>query len=265
MPTEFNFGIHRPFAFDVIAFEEQKLIEIFGDHISLSNSCLNSSSGSSSSRPHPHVYGNIFNNCRSSIAESSNNSNNSSDNNDNNNNNNSSSSSSNNNNNNNNNSNNSNHNSSSSSSSSSTAADSRSTVNSSDSGEVQHLKETDESLDDFDDSKVEDGEDNDGGKDREVSSTGEISLSRRALKKKEQQEILSILEEEGVLDEEEGKQADEINKLTGKPLPEDVLLYAVPVCGPYSAIRSFKYSVKLTPGTMKKGKHRPCISRDSIH
>ena len=127
------------------------------------------------------------------------------------------------------------------------------------------MKETDESLDDFDDSKVEDGEDNDGEKDREVSNTGEISLSRRALKKKEQQEILSILEEEGVLDEEEGKQADEINKLTGKPLPEDVLLYAVPVCGPYSAIRSFKYSVKLTPGTMKKGKHRPCICRDSIH
>ena len=158
-----------------------------------------------------------------------------------------------------------NNNNSSSSSSSSAAADSRSTVNNGDSGEVQHLKETDESLDDIDDSKVEDGEDNDGEKDREVSNTGEISLSRRALKKKEQQEILSILEEEGVLDEEEGKQADEINKLTGKPLPEDVLLYAVPVCGPYSAIRSFKYSVKLTPGTMKKGKHRPCICRDSIH
>ena len=57
------------------------------------------------------------------------------------------------------------------------------------------------------------------------------------------------------MDEEEGKQADEINKLTGKPLAEDVLLYAIPVCGPYSAIRSFKYSVKLTPGTMKKGNH----------
>lgn len=87
-----------------------------------------------------------------------------------------------------------------------------------------------------------------------VEGTEEHAMSRRERKKKEQQEIQSILEEEGVLDEEEGKQADEINKLTGKPLPEDVLLYAVPVCGPYSAIRSFKYSVKLTPGTMKKGK-----------
>ena len=86
-----------------------------------------------------------------------------------------------------------------------------------------------------------------------VAGVGESAMSRRERKKKDQQEIQSILEEEGVLDEEEGRQADEIDKLTGKPLPEDVLLYAVPVCGPYSAIRSFKYSVKLTPGTMKKG------------
>jgi NFACT protein C-terminal domain/Heterogeneous nuclear ribonucleoprotein Q acidic domain len=89
-----------------------------------------------------------------------------------------------------------------------------------------------------------------------ADGTEESAMSRRERKKKEQQEIKDILEEEGVLDEEEGKQADEINKLTGKPVPEDVLLYAVPVCGPYSAIRSFKYSVKLTPGTMKKGKDR---------
>ena len=88
----------------------------------------------------------------------------------------------------------------------------------------------------------------------DADANEESALSRRERKRKEQQEIQSILEEEGVLDEEEGRQADEINKLTGKPLPEDVLLYAVPVCGPYSAIRSFKYSVKLTPGTMKKGK-----------
>jgi NFACT protein C-terminal domain/Heterogeneous nuclear ribonucleoprotein Q acidic domain len=89
-----------------------------------------------------------------------------------------------------------------------------------------------------------------------TDGTEESAMSRRERKKKEQQEIQDMLEEEGVLDEEEGKQADEINKLTGKPLPEDVLLYAVPVCGPYSAMRSFKYSVKLTPGTMKKGKSR---------
>ena len=101
-----------------------------------------------------------------------------------------------------------------------------------------------------------------------VAGVGESVMSRRERKKKDQQEIQSILEEEGVLDEEEGRQADEIDKLTGKPLPEDVLLYAVPVCGPYSAIRSFKYSVKLTPGTMKKGDvltHSLTYSSSEIH
>lgn len=132
---------------------------------------------------------------------------------------------------------------------------SNSNSNSSGGDEIQLSKEGAEALDShINVTEREDEEvDVEAEKDGEISSASESALSRRALKKKEQQEILSILEEEGVLDEEEGKQADEINKLTGKPLPEDVLLYAVPVCGPYSAIRSFKYSVKLTPGTMKKG------------
>lgn len=92
-----------------------------------------------------------------------------------------------------------------------------------------------------------------GPDDTDSAIQGESAMSRRDRKKQEQLEIQNILDEEGILDEEEGKQADEIDKLTGKPTSEDVLLYAVPVCGPYSAIRSFKYSVKLTPGTMKKG------------
>jgi hypothetical protein len=37
----------------------------------------------------------------------------------------------------------------------------------------------------------------------------------RAQKKIEQQEILDIMEEEGILDAEEGRQADEVDKLTG--------------------------------------------------
>jgi hypothetical protein len=62
------------------------------------------------------------------------------------------------------------------------------------------------------------------------------------------------MEEEGLFDEEVGVVADEIEKLTGCPTAEDVLLYAVPMCGPYSAFSTFKYKVKLTPGTQKKGK-----------
>jgi hypothetical protein len=94
----------------------------------------------------------------------------------------------------------------------------------------------------------------------EVKTTDGASLSqvdeisRRERKKKEQQEIQAILEDEGILDEMEGKQADELEKLTGTPLPEDMLLYAVPVCGPYKSLQAMKYVVKLTPGTAKKGK-----------
>eukprot|EP00878_Enallax_costatus_P027775 GHUV01029928.1.p3 GENE.GHUV01029928.1~~GHUV01029928.1.p3 ORF type:complete len:131 (+),score=46.18 GHUV01029928.1:952-1344(+) len=46
----------------------------------------------------------------------------------------------------------------------------------------------------------------------------------------------------------------ELDSLTGCPRPDDVLMYAVPVCGPYAALANYKYKVKLTPGTLKKGK-----------
>ncbi|CAL0300986.1 unnamed protein product [Lupinus luteus] len=54
-------------------------------------------------------------------------------------------------------------------------------------------------------------------------------------------------------DEEKEKLTD-VDYLTGNPLPNDILLYAVPVCGPYAAVQSYKYRVKIIPGTAKKGK-----------
>ncbi|KAA8531178.1 hypothetical protein F0562_005908 [Nyssa sinensis] len=54
-------------------------------------------------------------------------------------------------------------------------------------------------------------------------------------------------------EEEKGKLND-VDYLTGNPLPNDILLYAVPVCGPYNALQSYKYRVKIIPGTAKKGK-----------
>lgn len=54
-------------------------------------------------------------------------------------------------------------------------------------------------------------------------------------------------------EEEKGKLTD-VDYLTGNPLPNDILLYAVPVCGPYSALQSYKYRVKIIPGTAKRGK-----------
>lgn len=45
-----------------------------------------------------------------------------------------------------------------------------------------------------------------------------------------------------------------LGSLTGQPHPEDILLFAVPICAPYTAMTNYKYKVKLTPGTQKKGK-----------
>ncbi|KAJ2944666.1 hypothetical protein O0L34_g4021 [Tuta absoluta] len=56
--------------------------------------------------------------------------------------------------------------------------------------------------------------------------------------------------------EAQGPDADTemLCQLTGAPLPEDELLFAVPVVAPYSAVLNYKFKVKLTPGTSKRGK-----------
>ncbi|KAL1803663.1 hypothetical protein ACET3Z_032310 [Daucus carota] len=54
--------------------------------------------------------------------------------------------------------------------------------------------------------------------------------------------------------EEEKEKLNDVDYLTGNPLPTDILLYAVPVCGPYNALQSYKYRVKIIPGTAKRGK-----------
>ena len=64
-------------------------------------------------------------------------------------------------------------------------------------------------------------------------------------------------EEEGEGDHEEeevDESIDELDIFTGTPFPDDIILYALPVCGPYSTLMRYKYRVKLTPGTGKKGK-----------
>ncbi|KAJ3338367.1 hypothetical protein HDU93_009602 [Gonapodya sp. JEL0774] len=45
-----------------------------------------------------------------------------------------------------------------------------------------------------------------------------------------------------------------VDQLTGTPLATDNLLYAVAVCGPWSALQRYNYKIKLTPGTVKRGK-----------
>uniref|UniRef100_A0A915JIT5 Uncharacterized protein n=1 Tax=Romanomermis culicivorax TaxID=13658 RepID=A0A915JIT5_ROMCU len=82
---------------------------------------------------------------------------------------------------------------------------------------------------------------------------------------------LNVEENQNALDGEildDPVEEDEIFKLSQETLqatdalvgipaendPDEILLYAVPVCAPYSIMVNWKYKVKLTPGTGKRGK-----------
>jgi hypothetical protein len=47
-----------------------------------------------------------------------------------------------------------------------------------------------------------------------------------------------------------------VDALTGVPRGDDLLMFAMAYCAPYTAMTSFKYKVKLQPGTQRKGKGR---------
>lgn len=47
---------------------------------------------------------------------------------------------------------------------------------------------------------------------------------------------------------------DMLDSLTGQPMEEDELLFAIPVVAPYQSLHNYKFKVKLTPGTGKRGK-----------
>lgn len=95
------------------------------------------------------------------------------------------------------------------------------------------------------------------------------SRKTKAVKEAEKEVWREILAEDGIIEGGEGEGNDtavddtfEISKLTGKPLPEDVILYALPVCAPYSTLAQYKYRVKLTPGNQKRGKaSKQCLER----
>jgi predicted ribosome quality control (RQC) complex YloA/Tae2 family protein len=60
-------------------------------------------------------------------------------------------------------------------------------------------------------------------------------------------------------DDDEGDEVLKTNLLnldafTGRPLPGDDLLTAIPVCAPWSALSTYKYKAKIQPGSTKRGK-----------
>ncbi|XP_029454231.1 nuclear export mediator factor NEMF isoform X2 [Rhinatrema bivittatum] len=56
-----------------------------------------------------------------------------------------------------------------------------------------------------------------------------------------------------------------LDSLTGQPYVDDELLFSVPVCAPYTVMTNYKYKVKLTPGTQKKGKAAKTALNSFMH
>ncbi|KAI9260165.1 fibronectin-binding protein A N-terminus-domain-containing protein [Sporodiniella umbellata] len=73
---------------------------------------------------------------------------------------------------------------------------------------------------------------------------------------KDKEVIRQMLKEENItmLEADEVANLSILDSITGNPLPQDILHFAIPVCAPYPAIQKYKYKVKLTPGSLKRGK-----------
>lgn len=61
-------------------------------------------------------------------------------------------------------------------------------------------------------------------------------------------------EDDGVDDEALKENLLNLDAFTGRPLPGDEILSAIPVCAPWSALATYKYKAKMQPGAIKRGK-----------
>ncbi|CAI5731616.1 unnamed protein product [Hyaloperonospora brassicae] len=101
------------------------------------------------------------------------------------------------------------------------------------------------------------GQARDGGGDGEGDDEGDGSPVTSATTETKNEYIRQQREKkEKFLDEQEGEveSIGFFDAFTGEPLPNDIVLFAMPMCAPYVSLSKFKYKVKLTPGSQKKGK-----------
>ncbi|KRZ27456.1 Nuclear export mediator factor NEMF [Trichinella pseudospiralis] len=95
----------------------------------------------------------------------------------------------------------------------------------------------------------------------EEEKLGKATATAAAVEEEEDGDEDDEKEEEEEEEEEEydvnvvqNETLDAIQCLTGNPTEDDNILFALPVCAPYAALNNYKFKVKLTPGTTKKGK-----------
>lgn len=75
-------------------------------------------------------------------------------------------------------------------------------------------------------------------------------VADEATRQAERNEVAALLASENIreLAEEDRARLTVLDALTGCPRPDDILLFALPVCAPYATLQSYKYKVKLIPG-----------------
>jgi len=102
---------------------------------------------------------------------------------------------------------------------------------------------------------------------QEVEQKQELKVERenkRIRREKEDEELLKLMREENIelLSEEDRKKIEEMKlqglgvnlaSLTGKPVENDILIFAIPVCAPYEVLKDYKFKIKVLPGGGKKG------------
>ncbi|KAL3287095.1 hypothetical protein HHI36_001579 [Cryptolaemus montrouzieri] len=92
-------------------------------------------------------------------------------------------------------------------------------------------------------------------KDKKNKDSNKTPMRKPGVRQPKPPQIKKEAEDGGEEEEIEVQaEVDMIDALTGIPTVEDELLFAVPVIAPYNTLSNYKFKVKLTPGTGKKGK-----------
>jgi predicted ribosome quality control (RQC) complex YloA/Tae2 family protein len=102
---------------------------------------------------------------------------------------------------------------------------------------------------------------------REKEEAAEVNKQRRREQHLRQQAVGKATEDarraalEGIIADEDGDDDEDLktrllglDAFIGRPLPDDEILSAIPVCAPWSALASYKYKAKMQPGSLKRGK-----------
>lgn len=88
----------------------------------------------------------------------------------------------------------------------------------------------------------------------DVADLDDVQIPCETAPEVEQEQVEETNEDQDDLNKLTDEALSALDALTGTPFLDDIMIFAVPTCAPYTALNNFKFKVKLTPGTGKKGK-----------